>query len=91
MGNREYNHVFDGFAKLTRFNFNASGLYFSTRFMASDIMKESQKKQDITPHLCFEQPTPKFPHVKTIGVMEGPLDAGNINVWRTGDQFYSTW
>lgn len=90
MGKREYNHVFDGFAKLTRFHFNASGLYFNTRFMKSDIMKDSQKKQDITPHLCFEQPTPPFPHVKTAGVMEGPLDAGNINVWRTGDQFYST-
>lgn len=89
MGKRAYNHIFDGFAKVSRYHINASGVFFSTRFLETDIMKASKTKKDIAPHLCMQQPVPPFSHTKTMGVMLGPLDAANINIWRTGDQTYA--
>ena len=64
-----------------------SQAYFNTRFLETDIRKKSLGMADIVPHLPFLPVEPQWSHVlDTMAVLLGPVDAANINVWRTGTE-----
>ena len=86
-GKHRFGHVFDGHAKLNKILFNDTGVFFQTRFVQTDLYKESIKKNDIAPHLTFYPVIP--PWKLNPKVLTGPTDAANINVWTTGTAIYA--
>jgi carotenoid cleavage dioxygenase-like enzyme len=86
-GKRRFGHVFDGHAKLSKLQFNESGVFFQTRFVQTDVYKKSEKLHDIAPHLTFYPVIP--PWKLNPEVLVGPTDAANINVWQTGNVVYA--
>ena len=76
-------------------------LVFSTRFVDTGVLKvcdvlyllydmfmflkESKAAGDISPHLTFMQPVPKWPITRSMKAMKGASDLANINIWRTGN------
>ena len=88
-GPHKYNHIFDGDAKFNKWHFNASGIFFQTRFADTKIKTETDKKKDIVPHLTLLPVVPPWTTINDPSVMFGPIDAANINIYNTGKHAYA--
>lgn len=86
VGNHSYNHIFDGDAKLSKFTFDGQKVLFQTRFVETEIYKESNARGDIAPHLTLLPAVPPWTNIPQVSVALGPTDAANINIWHTGNE-----
>ena len=86
---RRFAHIFDGLAKLTRFDFNGDGsIHFSARFIRSSLYQTMIDKGDISPGPYTGPVIPSFNRKQKIqGLVNSMSSFDNVpvNVHQLGD------
>jgi carotenoid cleavage dioxygenase-like enzyme len=88
MGHRNVSLVFDGFAKISKWNFTEDNqVSFSSAFAATASWNDSVSRGDIAPYLILRQPTPKFNRYQRMKQLFNGYDNPNINIVKFNSTF----
>lgn len=93
VGPYEVGHQFDGFSKLSKFNFTRGTVYFQSRFLGSSAYKQTIKRNRLIPHIPYHPVRPAFKYVSRIASLfakDSPRDNNNINVHYSAGRLYAT-
>eukprot|EP01041_Mallomonas_annulata_P003354 gene3354-6642_t len=89
---RQYDHIFDGLAKLSKYNISDEGVMFSTKFLRSNWYKQIvEDLGDIPPSITAATTEPKFGIIdRVIGAISASsiFDNVPVNVHKLGGK---TW
>lgn len=87
-----YNHIFDGLAKLAKYEFRKSSsdideikVFYSTKFLRSKLYENLvTKKKNLHPHFSVGPIVPKLTFFDQIRLLFGANDNTNVNIARFG-------
>ena len=86
MGNKNFTHPFDGFAKLYSFKIvPGKPMLFSTKFVQTSFYNKSSTENEVAPFLLFDTVEPPFTELQEMEQFWNGIDNPNINVYKLGD------
>lgn len=92
MGDRNFTHAFDGFAKLHSFKFNGGSdkVQFSAQFLNTQFYQDSSEFGKLAPFLVLNSVQPSYGLVDKMKALYNGIDNTNINVVKFGGQSFHT-
>ena len=88
---RKYTHLFDGLAKLTKYEFvNNNQIQFTTKFLHSKMYNTTKSHNKIYPTLSIGPMIPKLTNIELIKALLKDDDYDNtcVNIVKLGDKWY---
>ena len=85
MGPRKFVHLFDAYAKLSKWEFGEDGVLFSTRFIGTNFYQDSIKEKTVSPYLLFHSVKPAFDETEILLSLINGIDNTNINIARVAN------